>query len=124
MHMHGMNSICMLVRTSIGPPQRAAEKMETVAASAAAGTHTTAVEPLRLTAVAAHIEPPARVGVGSEGVHGCPMAVVGSTLWRCCSNLYACGDLVSGCTQSRDGVNATRDQRGGSQSELVRHGKQ
>ena len=89
MHMHGMNSICMLVRTSIGPPQRAAERMETVAASAAAASRTTAVEPLRLTAVAAHIEPPARVGVGSEGVHGCPMAAVGSALRRRYSSLYA-----------------------------------
>ena len=76
MHMHGVNSICMLVRTSIGPPQRAAERMETVAASAAAASRMTAVEPLRLTAVAAHIEPPARVGVGSEGVHGCLVVAV------------------------------------------------
>ena len=71
MHMHGMNSICILVCTSIGPPQRAAERMETVAASAIAASLTIAVEPLPLAAVAAHIEPPARVGVGSERVRAC-----------------------------------------------------
>ena len=62
MHMHGMNSICMPERTSIGRPPRTAERMETVAASAAAASRTTAVEPLRLATVAAHTEPPARTG--------------------------------------------------------------
>ena len=123
MHMHGMNSICMLVRTSIGPPQRAAERMETVAASAAAASRTAAVEPLRLTAVAAHIETPARVGVGSEGVHGCPMAAVGSALQRRYSSLYASGDAVSGCTRARDGVHARPERHGGGRSELVMDSK-
>ena len=119
MHMHCMNSICMLVRTSIGPPQRAAERMETVAASAAAASCTTAVEPLRLTAVAAHIEPPARLGVVGEGVHGCPEATVGSALGRRYSSLFACGDAVSGCTRARDGVHTRRERHGGGWSELV-----
>ena len=123
MHMHGMNSICILVRTSIGPPQRAAERMETVAASAAAASCTTAVEPLRLTAVAAHIEPPARAGVGSEGVHGCPMAAVSSALRRRYSSPYAGGDAVSGCTWANDDVHARPERHGGGRSELVMHSK-
>ena len=89
MHMHGINGICIPVRTSIGRPQRAAERMETVAASAAAASLTAAVKPLRLTAVAARIEPPARVGVGSEGVHGCPMAAVSSALRSRCAGATA-----------------------------------
>jgi hypothetical protein len=123
MHMHGMNCICTPVRTSIGRPQRAAERMATVAASAAAATHTTTVKPLRLMAVAARIEPPARVGVGSEGVHGCPMAAVGSALRRRYSSLYASGDVVSGCTRTRDGVHARPERHGGGLSELVMDSK-
>lgn len=98
MHMHGMNGICMPVCTSIGRPQRTAERMEAVAVSAAAASRTTAVEPLRLAAVAAHIEPPARAGVGREGVYGCLVAAVCSALRRRCSSLYAYGDVVSGCS--------------------------
>jgi hypothetical protein len=123
MHMHGMNGISMPERTSIGRPPRTAERMETVAASAAAASRTTAVEPLRLATVAAHTEPPARLGVGSKGVHGCPMAAVGSALRRRYSSLYACGDAISGCTWARDGVHTMPERHGGGWSELVMDSK-
>ena len=124
MHIHGMNGICMPVRTSIGRPQRTTERMETVAASAIAASRTIAVEPLPLAAVAAHIEPPARVGVGSEGVHGCPMVVVDSALRRRYSSPYTGGDAVSRCKRARDGVHARPERHGGGWSELVMDSKQ
>ena len=53
----------------------------------------------------------ARVRVGSEAVHGRPVAAVSSALQRRCSSLYACGDVVSGCTRSRDSANVRPEQR-------------
>ena len=113
MHMHGMCGICMPMRTLIGRPQRSAERMETIAASAVVAPLTRAVEPLPSAAAAARRESPVGVGVGGQGVRGCLAAAIGSALRRRCRSLYACGDVVSGCTWARDGVNARLVQRGG-----------
>ena len=87
MHVHGIIVMCMLASTSIGWPQRAAERMVTAAASAAAAPCTPALDPLPFASEVARTESPAKIGVGSECVHGCPVAAVSSALRRRCSSL-------------------------------------
>ena len=100
------------------------ERLETSPANAVAVSRTPAVDPRPFVAELARVEPPERVGIGSEGEHGVRVAALSGALQQLCIRLYACGDAANGCIRPRDGVNATRDQCGGSQSELVRHGKQ
>jgi hypothetical protein len=95
MHMHDMSGICMPVRTSLGPSLRATERLETSAANAAAVLRTSAVDPLPLVGEVARMEPPVRVGVGSDGMYGAWAAALNGALKRHRVSLYACAHAVS-----------------------------
>ena len=101
----------------------AKERLETSPANVVAVSRTPAVDPRPLVAELARVEPPARVGIGSEGEHGVRVAALSGALQQLRIRLYACGDAANGCIRPRDGVNARREQCGGGQSEVVMESK-
>ena len=71
MHVHGICSMHVPMRTSLGWPRHPVERPAPVATAAAARPATRAVEALPLAVVAARMGSPVRVGVGGEDASSC-----------------------------------------------------
>ena len=71
MHMRGICTTWAKMRTSLGRPQRAYERLATGSAGAAAHPASPAVEVLPLAAAVASLGSPVGVGVRGEGLCSC-----------------------------------------------------
>ena len=77
------------------------ERLETSPANAVAVSRTPAVDPRPFVAELARVEPPERVGIGSEGEHGVRVAALSGALQQLRIRLYACGDAANGCIRPK-----------------------
>ena len=119
MHVHGIRSMHMPERTSLGRPQRA--RGEAGDSSSGRGS---ALELAWRRAAAVGVDGRERRATceGTSGWSEGARQPIGSAHERAATaaiSLYACQDAVSGCSRGRDGLHVRPVQRGTCQSELV-----